>query len=283
MKSIVRAVSLLLALALPTGALAAEPEKVVVRNRLYTSDGKFEASLNAGFTVVNYLTQHQNLQLGLGYNFTEQLAVELGGGYALSSHTRVADDASKGVVLDNPIPNGIPQKVDDFEDLWRMTWSATGALRWTPIYGKLNIAAELPVHFQAYLLAGAGVGGMQRDSLVYCIGRVPDGRRSAASCLADPGPEDTVNLTPLRDTALKPLILGGAGMRFFLNRDFGLRIEVRDVAFPDSYRIGIDRVAAEGDVAASQGGGKAAKTGEPASSPGFTHLVFVQVGATFSF
>ncbi len=28
--------------------------------------------------------------------------------------------------------------------------------RWQPIYGKINLIAELPVHFQLYLWAGGG-------------------------------------------------------------------------------------------------------------------------------
>lgn len=274
MKSILRAVSLLVALAIPAGALAAEPEKVVVRNRLYGSDGKFEASVGAGFTLVDYLTSHTNLQAGLTYNLTEQFALELGGGYALSSRTGVADKAAQTMV--EKLPSA---KVNDFEDLWRMSWNATGAVRWSPIYGKINIAAELPVHFQGYLLAGAGVGGMTRDSLVYCIGAAPS--RPAATCLVDGG--GTPNLTPLHDAATKPLFVGGAGMRFFLNQSFGLRLEVRDVAFRDSYRVNIDRKVAEADLGAVDGGDAVAKTGDKAASPGFTHLVFVQVGATFSF
>ncbi len=268
----------LLALAWPGSLRAAEPEKVVVRNRQFAVDGKLEGNLGVGLTVVNYLTDHTNLSGSLAYNFTEQLALEVGGGYALSRHTNVADAAAHEVVTADPSVQ--QKKVNDFSDLWQMGWSATGALRWAPIYGKLNIAAELPVHFQFYLLAGGGAGGMSRDSLVYCIGS-PVNRKSATCSPSESGAAD--NLTPLHSSAIKPLAMAGAGLRFFINKWSGLRLEVRDVAFPDSYRVDILRVDSEKDVGAASGGDASATAGRQADSPGFTHLVFFQIGASFLF
>jgi outer membrane beta-barrel protein len=132
-----------------------------------------------------------------------------------------------------------------------MTWNATAALRWAPIYGKLSVVGELPVHFKAFVLAGAGAGGMKRDSVVSFTDSA---------------------FTPLHESATKPLFVGGVGMHFFLTQWAGLRIEVRDVAFPDSYRERIILQPSEG----------AASEGKPAGSPGLTNLVFVQVGAVFS-
>ncbi|HEY3447684.1 MAG TPA: outer membrane beta-barrel domain-containing protein, partial [Myxococcales bacterium] len=126
MKVIARALTLvaLSACLVPIGAQAAEPEKVVVRNRKYSSDGKFEASVNVGLSLATYLTDHTNLNASVAYNLTENWAIELGGGYALSRHTSVADAASQTIVKDNPTKSA--KVVDDFSDLWQMTWSATG-------------------------------------------------------------------------------------------------------------------------------------------------------------
>lgn len=277
MKVIARALALLALTAClaPIAAQAAEPEKVVVRNRKYTADGKFEASVNVGLSLATYLTDHTNLNASFAYNLTENWALELGGGYALSRHTSVATAASDTIVKDNPLKSA--KIVDDFEDLWQMTWSATGAVRWTPIYGKLNLAAELPVHFQFYLTLGGGAGGMYRDSLVYCIGSRP--ATGAVSCSANP--QSGNELEALHETAIKPLILGGFGMKIFLVDWLGLRVEIRDEMFPDSYRVKINRASAEGDTGALDGG--AASQGEEAASPGFTHLVFAQLGFVFTF
>ena len=92
----------LLALVTST-AVAGEPERVVVRHRLYTSSGKLELSASAGLTPVDFLTDHKSLALGLGYNLAEQWALELEGGYALSRHTRVAQGAAARVVTTNAV------------------------------------------------------------------------------------------------------------------------------------------------------------------------------------
>jgi outer membrane beta-barrel protein len=265
---------------LPALASAAEPEKVVVRNRLYSDAGQMEATASAGFTMVNYLTSHTNLTATFTYNLAEEWAVEVAGGYALSSQTNVAEAASTEVVQSNP--QSQQRSVDDFQDLWQMTWNAVATARWSPIYGKLNVAAELPVHFKGFLLLGAGAGGFERDSLVYCIGTVSDSQRKQATCRPEMEGEPYA-LTPLHASAIKPVVVGGLGMRFYVNEWLGLRLEVRDVVFQDSYRVGITRLQAERDSAAVAGGDAAATQGEPAASPGVTNLVFFDVGATFAF
>jgi outer membrane beta-barrel protein len=168
MKSILRAVSILAigALLVPELARAAEPERVVVRNRKYSFDNKFEATAGVGLMMVSLLTDHVNFSGALTYNLSEQFALELGGGYAVSRHTNVARVVGEHTVSAGPQALEVS---DDFSDLWRLGWSAIGAVRWAPIYGKINVAAELPVHFKFYLLAGGGIGGMERDSLIYCI------------------------------------------------------------------------------------------------------------------
>ncbi len=274
MKRLSRALPLLALIA--SSAVASEPERVVVRHRLYTSAGKLELSASAGLTPVDFLTDHKSLALGLGYNLTEHWALELEGGYVLSRHTSVAQASAARVVTTDPA-QGLGS-VDDFRDLWQMTWNGTLVLRWTPIYGKINLAAELPVHFQAYLVAGGGAGRMVRDSLVYCVGTPSS--RSAATCDPQSGGEGPNDLIPLHEIAIKPLATFGGGLRFFVNQRVGVRVEVRDVVFPDSYRVAIDRAAAEQDLTARGG---AADQGRPAGSPGLTHLVFARVGATLTF
>ena len=65
-------------------------ERVVVRNRLYGVSGKWEVGPSVGFTVVNRLTDHINFNLDAAYNLSDQWALELRGGYALSNHTGLA-------------------------------------------------------------------------------------------------------------------------------------------------------------------------------------------------
>lgn len=244
-------------------ALAAEPERVVVRNRLYNPQGQMEIGVQAGMSLVNKLVSHDNFQLAAAYNFTNEWAVEAFGGYAVSSHTDVADQANSSVAGYSPTSL---QVVDDFAGLWQLQWNVAAGARWAPIYGKLNLFADLPVHFQAYLALGAGVAGMERTSVTYCLSpaiedqnAIPSGKRC----------DD-----PLVEKRTAPLAQFGGGLKFFMGPHAALRLEARDYAFPDKFQININRAqAATGDPAA----------GEPVSSPGFEHIIFLSAGVSYIF
>ncbi len=228
-------------LLLPEVAAADAAAPAVVRERLFVNSGNLEASLAIGTTPVAYLTRHLALDAAIGWNAAETWSIQVRGTYAFSWHTQTADDAAAAVTSSDPAIRF--REVDDFEDLWTLRWSALAVGRWMPIYGKVSLFAALPVHFGLYLAAGVGLGGFERDSLV----------------LAD-----------LRQTALRPLFLGAIGLRLYLTRLVSLNLEVGDRFFPDSYRVGIDRLV-QGDM------------GKAAGSPGLTHLVFVTLGTTLSF
>ena len=49
-----------------------------------------------------------------------------------------------------------------------MVGGALVMARIAPIYGKLNLAAELPVHFQVFLLGGAGAAAFKHESVNLC-------------------------------------------------------------------------------------------------------------------
>ena len=226
-------------LSAPAWAGAEAP--AVVRQRLFVNDGNAEASIAIGTTPVTYLTRHLVLDGSVGWNVAETWSIQVRGTYAFSWHTQTADDASTAVLSSDPSIRF--RKVDDFEDLWTLRWSAMAVGRWMPIYGKFSLFSALPVHFGLYLAAGVGVGGLERDSLVF----------------AD-----------LHETALRPLFLGALGLRLYLTRLVSLNLEVGDRFFADSYRVDIDRLS-EGEM------------GKDAGNAGLTHLVFIALGITLSF
>ena len=137
--------------------------------------------------------------------------------------------------------------------------SALVGVRWAPLYGKISLLAELPVHFQAYLWGGGGVANFNRQSIVYCQGGV---NRADGTCG-----------NWLTDAKVSWLASAAFGMRFFTHQGGGIVVEVRDYVFPDSYLINIDRSVAEA-------GGK---TGDPSPNPGLTNLVLVDLGYSFIF
>ena len=232
-------------------------ESVAVRNRLYTPAGRWEIGPSAGFTVLTRLTDHYVFNLGVGYNFSNTFAGEIRGGYAYSRQTGLARQVAAELLRADPSQQ--KQIRDDFGSLWQMEANAIAGIRWAPIYGKISLMAEVPVHFQTYLWAGAGGGTFHRQSLVMCL---QVANRSEGTC-ADYYQEDK----------LAPILSGALGFRFFTHRGGGLKLEVRSWMFPDSYRVKIDRLVAETGVV----------NGSAAGNPGLMNLVFFDLGYSFLF
>lgn len=239
-------------------------EKISVRNRLYTLGGRLELSGHVSFMILNQLTDHINLNIGVGYNIADTLAVELRGGYAISRHTGLARQVSEQLLQRNPT-NEV-RVTDDLANLWEMNANGIVGIRWQPIYGKLSLLAELPVHFQWYLWAGAGGGTFKRESVVYCTGGVNRGTGECGNGY-------------LRETKVGAVGSAAMGLRFFTHQKGGITLEVRNYLYPDSYLTQIDRTVAErqGDPNAPP------TTGTPAQSPGMTALWMFDIGYTFIF
>jgi outer membrane beta-barrel protein len=231
-------------------------EKVAVRNRLYSVEGKWELSPFVGLMVQTNLTDHYNFGVAGAYNVSDTLAFEARLGYALSRHTGLANQVASQLLTRNP--GSELREVDDFANLWEMNANALAGVRWQPIYGKISLMAELPVHFQGYLWLGGGAGMFHRESIVYCQKLASRAEGTCSNWLE----EDKISW--LGSAAL--------GMRFFTHQQGALKLELRNYLFPDSYRVKIDRTQAE------QG-----KTTGTLTSVGVTPLWMFDLGYTFFF
>lgn len=222
-------------------------EKVAVRNRLFSVAGRWEVGANVGFTLLGKLTEHFNFNASVAYNPTDWLGLELRGGYARSMHTSIADDL-QDVRLKKA-------QVTDAADLWELTGHGVLGLRFQPIYGKINLMAELPIHFQLYLWAGGGAGYLKRESVALC-----EGKPTETGC-GEGG--------FLREGRISPLVSLALGFRFFLPfQGHSIKLEVRDWSFLDQYRMNVDR---------------ATGTGGMTNSAGITNLVQIDLGYAFIF
>ncbi len=229
-------------------------EKVAVRNRLFSVEGKWEVGGNVGFSLLSRLTDHYNLNVSVAYNVKDWFGLELRGGYALSRHTSLADQIQTDFFANNTI-----SKANDAADLWEMTANAVIGARFQPIYGKINLMSELPVHFQFYLWAGGGFGLLKRESMVLCTNK-----SSARVCDAF-----------LTETKPSPLVSIALGFRFFVLSGHSIKVEVRDWSYLDSYFVNVDRAAA------TPGNPTAGGTLSP--NAGITNLVQFDLGYAFIF
>jgi outer membrane beta-barrel protein len=245
-------------------------ENVVVRNRLFSVKHRAEVSVSMGANLRTYLTAHYNFDVGLAYNLFESLAIEGRAGYALSRHTGLAHSVAEQYLAERSAQS---LGADELSDLWEMGGHAVGGVRWAPVYGKLSLLAELPVHFQSYLWLGAGAARFTQESVVACNNVV---NRERGICDNRTDEEDRSTATErfwATDTRVEPLVSAAVGLRFFVGNHHGVKLELRDWAFRDQFRV--DMLRAEYEAGLVSG------TFEP--DPGITHIVQFDLGYTFLF
>lgn len=257
-----RAVTLAVGIAVlgaATGASAQEAfETTAVRHRLYDMKGTLEIAPFLGTQIFGRLTRHQMLGVGMAYDFADSFAVEARAGWALSGHTGLADQIEQELVQRDP-SQGDLALVDDLSGLWELRGNLIGGIRWAPIYGKISLFAETPLHFQTYLWLGGGAGVLHRQSVVYCRQVLS---REAGTCGSE-----------LEENRVAPVVSAAFGFRFFAGKHGSALLEVRSFVFKDRYRINIDRTVAE------SGG----STGTFTGSPGLTQVLMIDLGWAFGF
>lgn len=230
-------------------------EKVAVRNRLFDVSHRWELGGSVGLQLISRLTENYNLNVIGGYNLNDWFALEGRVGYGISRHTSLAQQIQSDFYTNTSVSTA-----NDLSDLWEMTVNAMVGARFQPIYGKINLMAEVPVHFQLYVWLGAGLGLFNRESLVLCTNKT-----NAREC----GQYYT-------QSQLGPLFGGALGMRFFIvNSHHAVKAEIRDSSYLDSYFLGVKRA----DVTPNSPTGAVTTP----TSGGLTNLVQLDIGYTYIF
>ncbi len=213
----------LLAAGLVFGALPLRAQEVVygpdgaptvVQHKLYTLTGRWEAVAMFDVALNTALVDQLGGVVGVAWHPNEWLDL---GAEGLWNHTALSNLALN-VRADLRPPTPTPHK-DEMANDNQMRMAGFAVARFAPIYGKLNLASELKVHFQAYLLGGAGAAQIHRESVNLC---------------ANPG---TAACTSFQQSdATKPAGEVGGGFRFYFGHTWSLRTEVRGYLFSSSYK-----------------------------------------------
>jgi outer membrane beta-barrel protein len=246
------------------GGDAALVEKVAVRNRIFNVAGRWELGGNVGFTLLSRLTDTYNLNVSGAYNITDWLGVELRGGYAISGLTSLAKQIQSDFAINSSISTA-----NDMADLWQMTANAVVGARFQPIYGKINLVAELPIHFQFYVWAGGGFGVFRHQSLALCV------EKSGTTCNSY-----------LTETKGGPLVSVALGFRFFFATSapipgekavgqHSIKFEARDYSYLDSYYVNV--VRADATASNPTAGGRLSP------NAGITNLAQFDIGYSYIF
>ena len=219
-----------IAAALALCALPARAEEVVygpdgaptvVQRKLYGMTGRWEAGLAFDVAMNTALVDQLGGVLGVSYHPNESLDI---GAELLVNRTALSQLAQnvRGDLCGGRPPASCRPKTpvkDEFANDNQLRIAGFGNARWAPIYGKFNLASELSVHFQAFLLGGAGAAQVHRESVNLC---------------ADAGSSTCQNFQTT--DKVRPVGQLGAGFRFYLGEKISLRSEVRAYLFPSSYK-----------------------------------------------
>lgn len=231
-------------------AAPSEETIFVVQGKPFLVAGKFELSPQIAQSVNDSFTSHTGLLASGIYHLKENVAFELTGGvfgWWDVGGPRLGGRDSELTVELREKESLAPERVK----LYQFPWFLAGDAQWSPLYGKVSVHDIALGQFNLYLSVGAGIFGMQLESLTQ------NGVQKSYVTLPGSFGVDGVPTATLSTSF-------GGGMRFYFTDWLGVRLEVRDYVLPVSVR--------ETDV-------------DDADGPSFdvTNLVLGQAGVSFIF
>jgi len=191
----------MLVVALAAPARADKPKSLKdriksVSNRMYVKSGRLELTILPMTSISLNDAFYQKLGGGLGfaYHFSEMFSAQAMVTYSLNLD---ADHASSYTIS--------PEGESTIPYAGKRTFLASADFCWSPIYGKISLAAEWVMHFDTYIMAGlGGIGGEQAEGSSFGFGM---------------------------DI--------GLGARLFFNRTFAIKLELKDyMIFTDKVSFG---------------------------------------------
>lgn len=189
----------------------------VVQHKLHTMTGRWELGMAAATAINTSLVDTYGGIVSLTYHPNEWLDF---GGDGLVDYTQLSG-LSDAIRADLRTPRSAKSPRDELANASQIRAAAFGMARLAPIYGKLNLASELKIHFQAYALAGAGAGYLHHESVNLCAKGGTQGCGQGQFQTSD---------------SVKPMGEAGLGMRFYAGARWSVRTEVRSVLFRDTYK-----------------------------------------------
>jgi outer membrane beta-barrel protein len=193
-----------------------------VQSRIFTLDGTNEIGVLGAFSLNNILSEHDGGALTYEHNWGEFFAIEimLGGGVGqltnLAQSLRLTDGAFNHT------------NTTDLANAGTLTAYGQVGFRLTPLYGKFNLASELPVHFDIYIDAGGGAAYVTYHSILGCN---EDVTGTPPAC-----PNNDFHQESMPTWAFHV----GGGIRLFITQQITIRVEVQDLVFPDRYYTGLN-------------------------------------------
>ena len=215
----------LLFAAICTSALTARAEPATytppvpagVQGKLYRMSNRWEVGASFVAAVNTPLVDQYGTIVSVTYHPNEwaDFGVEMVANR--TSLSSVSSQIRSGLPPRSNALNGRPNTGDEISNVEQLRHGVLVVGRLAPIYGKVNLASELAVHFQAFVLGGVGAAAFRHESLNLCA--------SPGTSACSAGDFQTT-------TAVRPLGEAGAGMRVYLGQRWSLHGEFRGFIFP---------------------------------------------------
>lgn len=182
-----------------------------VQRKAYLVKGALEVTPMAAMLISDRFVDSYAPALSLSYHLAENFAVEAFGAYMFSSPSSVTTEVLQRGQLS-------PELAKSTE----LRWAAGLGVQWSPVYGKVELWGRHLGTFNFYLSAGAALG----QSRAPCTagealdggGQCPAAGLNAAETLYAP-------------SEFRPMGVFGAGLRFYLSRRIGLKLELKDYVY----------------------------------------------------
>ncbi len=176
-----------------------------VSGHVFLKRMRLEVSPSFTLSVKDTFFTKYVLGASLAFHFSESFAINLRGGYALKRVSGAAQICTPGA--ENPLARGCAEPELDLL-LGRSPGAINlvfgGDIEWAPIYGKISLVSQAFLHFDMYAILGAS--GIQYT-----------------------GPRPTEESEPPSLMTVGGNL--GIGARFFMNRWFAVRTELRDLSY----------------------------------------------------
>lgn len=181
---------------------------------------KWELGASFATTLAPNFTHNQAFSIFGAYNFNQYFALEVRGTYSVTGLSAQARQ-----LRDTFAANTAVRTIDELSGLWQMQGSVAAAVRFSPLYGKLNLGGILPLTFQVSLWAGGGAAFLNRESTFVCTTAIQGG-----------GCADYWRISKVSASFVAAL-----GMRFFFERRHAVSFAIRVHGYGDNFYTDIVR------------------------------------------
>ena len=205
----------------PFGDFDVDALPLILEQR-FVSKGANELGLLFQTSLIDRYSAHIGGLLDYTYFFTETVGLNLSGGYASGSLSGLVT-GPEGVIgqavtkcQQEPADCDLQPNLPDFKEL---TYVASLSAIWAPLYGKVNIVSELALNLQVYGIAGAGIHGLRKPSVISQPG-------AATGFVVE-----YENLSPA------PHATFGGGLKIYVLDSLAIRAEARGLFYLDKFNF----------------------------------------------